>query len=77
MQDLETYRDILPTVENNSDVFMGFYPQQINALLETMVGVDSIPKKEKMKQFMSQAFQRRSLPKMFLDMVKLGGPMLR
>lgn len=77
LKDLETYRDILPTVEHNSDVFMGFYPGRLNALMETMVGVDSVPKKEKMKQFIESTLKQRSVPQMLMDLVKLGGPMLR
>lgn len=77
LKDLETYRDILPTVERHSDVFMGFYPKQINALMETLVAVDSVPKKEKMKQFFSETFHQRSIPRMMLDMVKIGGPILK
>ncbi len=76
MKDLETYRDMLPTVENNNAVYMGFYPEQLNAFAETLVGVDGIPKKEKMKQFMADTFKKRALPKMIWDMLKIGGPML-
>jgi electron transfer flavoprotein-quinone oxidoreductase len=77
MKDLETYRDILPTVERNNDVFMGFYPEQINAFMDNLVSVDGIPKKEKMKQFMNDTFKKRSVAQMMMDMVKIGGPMLR
>lgn len=77
LKDLETYRDILPTVEHNSDVFMGFYPRQINAFMETLVGVDSVPKKEKIRDFMASTLRERSIARMMMDMMKIGGPMLR
>ncbi len=77
VQDLETYRNILPTVEHNSDVYLGFYPRQLNSLMETLVGVDSVPKKEKIRQFMQSSFRKRSIPSMMMDMIKIGGPMLR
>ncbi len=77
MKDLQTYRDMLPTVEHNSDVFMGFYPKKINDLMDAMVSVDSVPKKEKMKEFIGKTFKQRSIASMMLDMVKIGGPMLR
>lgn len=77
LKDLETYRDILPTVSHQSNLFMGFYPRQINDLMDTFVSVDSIPKKEKMRQFISQTFDKRSITRMVMDMVKIGGPMLK
>lgn len=77
LKDLETYRDLLPTIEHNSDVFMGFYPSQINAFMDTLVGVDGIPKKEKIKDFVSQTFRKRSVAQMMMDMMKIGGPIIR
>ncbi len=77
MKDLETYRDILPTVERHSDIFMGFYPKEINQLMATLVEVDSVPKKEKMKRFVGQTLKKRSIPRMVMDMLRIGGPIVR
>ncbi|MCA9798852.1 MAG: FAD-dependent oxidoreductase [Cyanobacteria bacterium HKST-UBA04] len=75
-QDLQTYRDILPTVEKYSNVFMGHYPNALNKLFDTFVSVDSVPKKEKMQAFVGDTLKARSPFHMALDALKVGLPII-
>ncbi|MFH0703260.1 MAG: FAD-dependent oxidoreductase [bacterium] len=79
MRDLKTYKDVMSFAEKNSNAFMGYYPRKVNEFMNQFISVDSVPKKEKYKLFMSTAFKERSIPKMMCDFVKfakLGGGIL-
>lgn len=75
-RDLQTYREVLPTVEKYSSVFMSHYPKQLNALMDTFISVDGQPKREKFQSFVQDALKTRSPLHMLMDAVKVGLPIL-
>jgi len=81
MKDLKSYKDIMGTLEKNSKSFLGFYPKKINEFFNTFTSVDSIPKKTKYRQFISDAVKEKPLVKIAMDGMKLanlaGGILLK
>ncbi len=60
LKDLKTYKDTIDTLEKNSKIFLGFYPQKVNEFMNQFTGVDSIPKKVKYRQFIGGVIAQRS-----------------
>jgi len=71
IKDLKTYKDVMPFIENNSKVFLGFYPKKINQFFDMFTAVDSIPKKEKYKEFIGETLRERNPLNIACDAVKL------
>ena len=71
MKDLHSYRNVMGSIENNSQAFLGFYPQKINEFMATFTAVDSIPKKEKYRAFIKSTLKERNLLKIASDGVKI------
>ena len=71
IKDLKTYKDVMPFIEKNSKIFLGFYPQKINQFFNMFTTVDSIPKKENYREFIARTIRERNLLKIACDAVKL------
>ncbi|MFA6989549.1 MAG: FAD-dependent oxidoreductase [Candidatus Gastranaerophilaceae bacterium] len=71
IKDLKTYKDVMPFIEKNSKIFLGFYPQKINQFFNLFTGVDSIPKKERYRKFITNTISERNLLNFACDAVKL------
>lgn len=80
MKDLKTYKDVMGVLENNSKIFLGFYPQKINEFMNQFTAVDSEPKQKKYRRFIGDVIGQRSFA-LVSDSVKLanlvGGILLR
>lgn len=79
IKDLKSYKNIMGFAEKNADALMGYYPRKFNEFMNQFISVDSIPKNEKYKSFISNALKERSIPKILCDLTKfakLGGGIL-
>ncbi len=71
MEDLKTYKDVIHTLGENSESFLGFYPRKINEFFDLFTTVDSIPKRQKYREFFKSIFGQRSFLKLQADVYKL------
>jgi len=71
IKDLYAYRNVMSTIENNAETFLGFYPQKINQFMKTFTETDSIPKKYKYRRFISETLKERNILKIAVDAVKI------
>jgi len=68
MKDLKSYKNVMPFAEKNSSILMGYYPKKVNEFFNQFISVDGIPKKQKYKSFIGNAFKERSIFKMISDL---------
>lgn len=71
IKDLKTYQNVMPFLENNAKTFLGFYPKKINEFFNQFISVDSIPKKQKYREFVSNVLKEREILKISCDAAKL------
>lgn len=71
LKDLKTYKDVIHTLGDNSDSFLGFYPAKINQFFDMFTTVDSIPKRRKYRDFIKGIFRERNIFKLGCDALKL------
>ncbi|MDD3149549.1 MAG: FAD-dependent oxidoreductase [Candidatus Gastranaerophilales bacterium] len=79
LKDLKSYKNVMGFIEKNSSAVMDFYPSKINEFFDNFITVDSIPKAQKYKNFISDIMKQRPIPKIILDFIKfakLGGGIL-
>lgn len=67
MKDLRTYKDLMSEVANRTEHFLGYYPRKINSFFEMFESVDSVPKREKYRNFIKSIFTDRSITDLFKD----------
>jgi electron transfer flavoprotein-quinone oxidoreductase len=74
MKDLRTYREVMSTIHNNPEIFLGFYPRKINEFFKMFTGVDGIPKRTKYHAFIKSLLRCvKDIP----AMIKLGWSVLK
>ena len=71
LKDMKSYKNVISTVEKNSKSFLGYYPRKMNEFFETFTTVDSIPKREKYREFIKQAIKERGLIQFTGDALKI------
>ena len=71
LKDMKTYKNVLNTIENNNAAFLGFYPQKINEFMNMFTSVNSIPKKQQYRQFISKTLKERNVLKIASDGIKI------
>ena len=71
LKDLHSYRNVIETIENNSETFLGYYPQKINEFMETFTETDNIPKREKYREFISKTIKERGFVQFASDGLKI------
>ena len=71
IKDMKSYRNLIHSIENNSEAFLGFYPEKINEFFSTFTSTDSIPKKQKYRSFIIQALKERNILKLSADGIKI------
>ena len=71
LKDMKSYKNVISTVEKNSKSFLGYYPRMMNEFFETFTAVDSIPKREKYREFIKQAIRERGLVQFTGDALKI------
>ena len=71
LEDLKTYRDVIHTLGENSEAFLGFYPKKINEFFDLFTTVDGVPKRRKYRNFLKNIFRERNIFKMEFDVLKL------
>ena len=71
IKDMKAYKNIIHSIEKNSDTFLGFYPEKINEFFSTFTSVDSIPKKQKYRNYIIQTLKERNILKLSSDGIKI------
>lgn len=67
INDLKTYKDLMPFIASRKSEFLGYYPQKINSFFEMFTSVDSIPKRQKYHKFIKSIFTDRNVADLFKD----------
>lgn len=67
LKDLKTYKDLMGTVQDRVEQFLGYYPKKINSFFDMFTTVDSVPKREKFRGFIKSIFTDRSISDLFKD----------
>lgn len=73
MKDLRTYKDLMDVMHSRCASFLGYFPKKINAFFKMFTTVDSIPKKDKYRNFIKSIFNDRNP----LELIKDGGNLLK
>lgn len=80
MQDLKSYKDLMPEIHKRKDSFLNYYVHKINEFFEIFTSVDSIPKRNKFRTFIKTIFTDRSISELLKDgwtAIKLGWSILK
>lgn len=67
MKDLKSYANLMPIAHERSDSFMNYYMKKINSFFNMFTAVDSIPKRDKFRDFIKSIFTDRSISELFKD----------
>lgn len=67
IKDLMSYKNLMPTMHERRNSFMGYYIRKINSFFELFTSVDSIVKRDKFRNFIKTFFTERSLSELFKD----------
>lgn len=71
LKDLYAYRNVMHTIEHNSKSFLGYYPEKINEFMQMFTATDSIPKREKYREFIIKTLKERGLVQFTTDGLKI------
>jgi len=67
IKDLKSYKNLMPTMHKRRKSFTKYYMQKINSFFEVFTSVDSIPKREKFRNFIKSIFTDRNISELFKD----------
>ena len=67
IKDLKSYANLMPIAHERSDSFMNYYIKKINSFFNMFTAVDSIPKRDKFRDFIKSIFTDRSISELFKD----------
>ena len=67
IKDLKSYKNLMPTIHKRRNSFTKYYMQKINSFFEVFTSVDSIPKREKFRNFIKSIFTDRNISELFKD----------
>lgn len=67
LKDLATYKNLMPVMHDRKVSFTGYYIEKINSFFEMFTAVDSIPKRNKFRNFIKEFFTDRSFSEIFKD----------
>ncbi|MCR4880981.1 MAG: FAD-dependent oxidoreductase [bacterium] len=71
IKDMKAYKNVISSIENNSDAFLGFYPEKINEFFAAFTSTDSIPKRQKYRSYILQTLKERNILKLSVDGIKI------
>ncbi len=69
LKDLKTYKDVVDTLSERTNSFLGYYPRKVNEFFEIFTTADGQIKKEKFVNFTKDFFRKRSLAELFKDAI--------
>lgn len=67
LQDMKSYKNLMPTIHSRSKSFLGFYFEKLNEFLDAFTGVNSVPKKKVFRSYIYSFFRSRSLFELVKD----------
>lgn len=70
-KDINSYKNVMKTLQKSSNSFMGYYIDKINEFFGLFVEVDSIPKKDKYRKFIFKFLKGISPCRLFKDMFRV------
>lgn len=71
IKDMRTYKDLMPIMHERKKSFLNFYLKKINSFFEMFTTVDSIPKRDKYRDFIKTLLTDRSFSELFKDVVSI------
>lgn len=71
LKDLKTYKDFMGIIHTRAESFLDYYPKKISGFFKMFTAVDSVPKKEKFREFLKSVFTDRSISELFKDGISL------
>jgi len=75
LKDMKSYKNVMEILHDRSGSFLGYYPVKIAAFFKMFTAVDSLPKRDKFRNFIKSIFTDRSISELFKDafnLIKLG-----
>lgn len=67
IKDLKSYRNIMDIVHKRAESYLKYYPNKIGEFFGMFTSVDSIPKRDKYRNFIKSIFTDRSISELFKD----------
>ena len=67
LKDLASYKNLMPIMHKRRKSFTGYYIEKINSFFQMFTTVDSIPKRNKFRNFIKEFFTERSFSELFKD----------
>lgn len=67
LKDLASYKNLMPIMHKRRKSFTGYYIEKINSFFQMFTTVDSIPKRNKFRNFIKKFFTERSFSELFKD----------
>lgn len=71
IKDLKSYKNVMDIVHHRAKSFLKYYPEKISAFFKMFTTVDSIPKRDKYRNFIKSIFTDRSLSELIKDAISL------
>ena len=71
MADMKSYKDLMTIMHKNSSSFLDFYLRKINKFFKMFIEVDSIPKKNKFRNFIFTTLKERGVLGLLKDMIHI------
>lgn len=67
IKDLKSYKNLMEIVHGRAESYLGYYPNKISDFFKMFTSVDSIPKRDKYREFIKSIFKDRSISELFKD----------
>ncbi len=71
LKDLASYKNLMPIMHKRRKSFTGYYIEKINSFFQMFTTVDSIPKRNKFRNFIKEFFTERSFSELFKDGISI------
>lgn len=67
IKDLKSYKNLMDIVHHRAESYLKYYPEKIAQFFKMFTSVDSIPKRDKYREFIKSIFKDRSISELFKD----------
>lgn len=71
MADMKSYKDLMTIMHKSSSSFLDFYLRKINKFFKMFIEVDSIPKKNKFRNFIFTTLKERGIIGLLKDLIRV------
>lgn len=71
IKDLKSYKNVMDIVHHRAKSFLKYYPEKITEFFKMFTSVDSVPKRDKYRNFIKSIFTERSISELIKDAIGL------